>query len=440
VEHAALGSYVDWAKREYPGSRAALHHSVCFDLAVTSVWIPLLSGGCVELTDEQAGAAALAQRLEQGPGYGLLKMTPTHLQVVGELLHGKQLGGGVECLVVGGEALRGEHLEFWKQSFPKALVVNEYGPTETTVGCCVQSMDLAAVDEGRMPIGRPVPRVRLYVLDEAYRAVPVGVAGELYIAGDQVARGYLQRAGQTAERFLPEPFGERLGGRVYRSGDRVRWRFDGSLEYLGRLDEQVKIRGFRVEPGEVESVMSSYPGIREARVVVRQEGGGEPRLVGYVVGEVEPEELRAHVRRSLPEYMVPAAFVALERFPLTANGKLDHRALPAPLYETPADRYVAPRTILEKQIAEIWKEILAVSEIGIHDNFFDLGGNSLLVYRVYSRLRTFRSDLQVVHLFRFTTVEALAEYLSPDARPDTSSLMEGRSRAKLRKASRRLRA
>ncbi|HEX2079479.1 MAG TPA: amino acid adenylation domain-containing protein, partial [Longimicrobium sp.] len=283
--------------------------------------------------------------------------------------------------------------------------VNAYGPTETTV--CATSARCEA--DGRVPaIGRALENVRVYVLDAAGRPAPVGVPGELYVGGVGVARGYLGRPGLTAERFVPDPFGA-AGGRLYRTGDRVRWRPEGILEYLGRLDEQVKIRGFRIEPGEIEAVLSAHAEVREARVIVREDAPGEKQLVAYVVGGVEADEVREHLRRSLPEYMVPAAFVVLERLPLTPNGKLDRKALPAPELASAEERYVAPRTPVEEVLAGIWAEVLRLERVGVEESFFELGGHSLLATRVVSRVRAvFAVELPLRALFEGPTVAQLA--------------------------------
>ncbi len=283
---------------------------------------------------------------------------------------------------------------------------NAYGPTETTVSA---SSGRVAAEGGAPDIGRPLDNVRAAVLDGMGRPLPPGVPGELYVGGAGVARGYLGRPGMTAERFVPDPFGERPGARWYRTGDRVRMKPDGTLQYLGRLDEQVKVRGFRIEPGEVERVLLAHPGLRAARVIVREDEPGDKRLVAYVAGDADADALRAHLRGTLPEYMVPGAFVVLDALPLTPNGKLDVRALPAPEGRPAAARYVEPRTPLEAAVAEIWGEVLHVERVGAADRFFDLGGHSLLAGRIISRVReALGVELPLRTLFRGLTVAEFA--------------------------------
>src|SRR5205085_4881251 len=263
-------------------------------------------------------------------------------------------------------------------------------------------------------------------LDDQLSPVPVGVPGALYLAGAQVARGYLGRPGLTAERFVANPFGE-AGSRVYRAGDRARWRAEGVLEYLGRVDEQVKIRGFRIELGEVESSLLDHPEVADAVVVAREDEPGRKRLVAYLVPAAGAQlpttaDLRAFLAQTLPDYMVPSAFVVLEELPLSPNGKLDRKALPAPdPGSAHAGGYVAPRTDAEWALAGIWSEVLGVAQVGVEDNFFELGGDSILSIRVISRLRAaFRVELSPRTLFTTPTVAGLAAALAADARAGDS--------------------
>jgi acyl-coenzyme A synthetase/AMP-(fatty) acid ligase/acyl carrier protein len=300
---------------------------------------------------------------------------------------------------------------------------NVYGPTETTIWSMSQPVrgDSAG---GQVPIGRPVANTRVYVLDGAGEPVPMGVSGELYIGGAGVVRGYLERPEQTAERFVADPFGGEPGARLYRTGDLARWRADGAIEYLGRLDFQVKIRGFRIELGEIEARLAEHPGVRDV-VVMARAGTDEQRLVAYVVGSVDAEGLRAHLRRSLPEYMVPSAFVVLDALPLTPNGKLDRKSLPAPGNPADTERYVAPRTPVEELLAEIWAEVLRLERVGVHDNFFDLGGHSLLIMRLLAKVQaTFDLELSIRTVFSMPTLEAMAGEIERMVYEDIATLSE----------------
>jgi len=273
---------------------------------------------------------------------------------------------------------------------------------------------------GSATIGRPISNSQVYILDSGYRPVPIGVPGEIYIAGDGLARGYLYRPEATAERFVPDLFSRKAGSRMYRTGDLARYRPDGNIEFLGRLDHQVKIRGYRIELGEIEARLSEHPAVRDV-VVVAREDGGDKRLVGYWVSRnSEPEpDLREYLRSRLPDCMIPSVFMRLEVLPQTPNGKVDRKALPSP----EADRasgstYAAPRDDVERRLAELWSKLLGVKEVGIHDNFFALGGHSLLATRLTSRMReTFHVDVSVRSVFEASTLADLAEAVRTAAMP-----------------------
>jgi aspartate racemase len=270
-----------------------------------------------------------------------------------------------------------------------------------------------------VPIGRPIVNTQVYALDRYLHPVPVGVAGELYIGGDGLARGYLNQPGLTASRFVPDPFSREPGQRLYRTGDRVRYRPDGRIEFLGRSDDQVKIRGFRVEPGEIESALHQHPSVQDCVVLPRVERGGGKRLVAYVVPVIpDPQsltrELREFLKGKLPEYMMLSDFVWMERLPLNPNGKVDRRALPAPveLRAGLSDGIVAPRSPLERQLAQLWEEILDTRPIGIRDDFFDLGGHSMMAVRLVARIRKeIRQELPLAALFQCPTIELLVACL-----------------------------
>ncbi|MEN3304155.1 MAG: hypothetical protein V7603_357, partial [Micromonosporaceae bacterium] len=313
-----------------------------------------------------------------------MDVTPSYVQQLlpaGLLTDARHRPG---LLMLGGEALP-ESLWAQLAAAPDTAGHNFYGPTE----CTVDALSAPVTGAGRPNVGRPLRNLRAYVLDRRLRPTATGVPGELYLAGPSVARGYLRRPGLTADRFLANPFGA-PGSRMYRTGDRVRWTERGVLEYLGRVDDQVKIRGYRVEPGEIEAVLRRHPQVRDAAVLVRADGG-HPRLVAYVVPDgsaTAVADLRNWLRRSLPDYLVPTAWVPLERLPVTPSGKLDRRALPAPAVEPEREaRYVAPRTAVEHELARVWAEVLSISRVGVEDNFFSLGGDSILSIQVVSRAR-----------------------------------------------------
>jgi amino acid adenylation domain-containing protein len=407
ITHYALVNYLRWAIWAYPSLHqvALLHSPLSFDLTVTSLYGPLLAGGCIQVTDLTHTTPAPCT---------FLKATPSHLALLTAL---PETVGPTGELVLGGEQLLGDTLAHWRDHHPTTTVINEYGPTETTVGCMHYRIHPdTPLAPGPICIGQPSWNTHLYVLDTYLRPTPLGAPGELYIAGAGLARGYLHRPALTAQRFLACPFGT-PGQRMYRTGDLVRWRPDGNLEYLGRTDDQIKIRGFRIEPGEIESTLTSHPRVAHAAVIAREDQPGHQQLVAYLVSAsdqvIDTTELRAHAASMLPDYMVPAAFVMLDQLPLTPNGKLDRKALPAPETDpTVQDRYVAPRTDAEQILADIWAQVLGVDQVGIEDNFFELGGDSIRSIQLTSRARAvFDIALTPRDVLNARTVSALAELI-----------------------------
>ncbi|RKH54683.1 MupA/Atu3671 family FMN-dependent luciferase-like monooxygenase, partial [Corallococcus llansteffanensis] len=343
---------------------------------------------------------------------------------------------GLRRLMVGGEALPGALATALRQRLSDdAELLNMYGPTETTIWSSTHRVD-ADGGEGVVSIGTPLLRTQLYVLDARMAPVPVGVPGELYIGGAGVVRGYLFRPALTAERFLPDPFSQLPGARLYRTGDRARWLPNGTVEFLGRVDHQLKVRGFRIEAGEIEAALTAQPSVREAVVVAREDVPGDVRLVAYVVARtgmtVEGNALREAVGRRLPEYMVPSVVVELQVLPLTPNGKVDRKALPAPT-ATRATRaaYVAPEGQLEEQIAEVWRKVLRVEQVGVHDNFFDLGGHSLLMVQAHAQLKAvLGQDLPLLKLLEHPTISALARLARQEPAAAQASVDAAQDRAK----------
>ncbi|MFF3764543.1 amino acid adenylation domain-containing protein [Streptomyces sp. NPDC001922] len=402
-----------------PDDRLAAVTTIAFDIAALEMYLPLRSGAAVVLPDEETvrdPAALTALVAETGV---------THLQATPSLWQ--------ELLAARPDALRGLTALVGGEALPPALaaelaaacrsVTNMYGPTETAIWSTS-----SPVADAAPTIGRPIRNTRVYVLDAALSPVPVGVAGELYIAGDGVARGYWRRAGLTAERFVPCPFGP-AGSRMYRTGDLVRWSEAGELEFLGRVDHQVKIRGFRIELGEIEQALTDLPDVARAVVVVREDTPGDQRLTGYVVpapGQTpEPEALRTAVGERLPRFMVPGAVLVLEAFPLTPNGKLDRKALPAPAAAESEGRKAA-RTPQEELLCELFAEVLGVPAVGTDDDFFALGGHSLLAIRLISRIRSLHGgELKIRHLFESPTVAALARRLGGAAAAGAGLLPAG---------------
>jgi len=423
VTHGGLANYLHWARsayiREESQFGAPVHSPVGFDLTVTSLFCPLLAGQAVELIAEEEGVEGLSAAMRRHD-FSLVKLTPAHLDLLARSIPAEEAAGAGRALVIGGEALSGDSLAFWREHAPRTRLINEYGPTETVVGCCVHEVAAGEAPAGAVPIGRPIANTRLYALDAGGRPAPAGAPGELYVGGAGVARGYLGRPALTAERFVPDPFSGEAGGRLYRTGDVGRVRGDGVFEFLGRNDEQVKVRGFRVEPGEVEAVLKAHPSVGEAAVISHEDGPGERRLVAYVVmGAGGPGdapnvgELRRWVGEKLPDYMVPSIFVTLKQLPLTAHGKVDRRRLPAPDRSRPEleQEYVAPSTPVEQVLAAIWTEVLGIEQIGVHDSFFALGGDSIRSVRIVALARERGLDFSVQQLFQFQTIAEMAREL-----------------------------
>ena len=415
VSHGSLGWYVGAAAMAYGAvAGTVLHSSPAYDLTATSLWAPLAVGGRLRVIETEPGVEGLAEWLNRGEVYGFVKATPSHLQILSRLLH-EGAGARVGRLVLGGEELLGERLALWRRESPGTEIVNEYGPTEVTVACSISASPAGELDDGPVAIGGPLPAARLHVLDSRGDLVPQGVAGELSVGGVGVARGYLGQPGQTAGSFVPDPFAATPGLRLYRTGDRVWWSGAGELVFGGRFDDQLKVRGHRIEPHEVEAALAACPGVREGAVALHEVAPGDARLVAYVVSEpgatLDVAELRTRLRRILPEPMVPSIVVPLDSLPLRRSGKVDRRALPAPgdHRARATTEYVAPRTPTEEALVAMWCGLLHLERVGVEDNFFDLGGHSLVATRLLAQVRErFGVDLQLAEFFRDPTVTTLA--------------------------------
>jgi amino acid adenylation domain-containing protein len=401
----------------------SMFHSYGFDFSVWEMWGALLKGGRLVIVPYWVGRSPEAYyNLLSEQGVTILNQTPAAFR---QLIRHEQNVGRSQFLrlrrvIFGGEALELESLRPWYEMHgdEQPQLVNMYGITETTVHVTYRALQLADIGKGSV-VGRGLDDLQVYLLDEVLEPVPVGVAGEIYVAGGGLARGYLNRPELTAERFIPNPFSTQPGARLYRSGDIGRYLTDGGIEYLGRADQQVKVRGYRIELGEIESVLGQHISVREAVVVTREAKSGERSLTAYVVPdlgqEIQVSELRGYLKQKLPEYMMPASFVILDALPLTSHNKLDRRALPDPEPYHPAleSTFIQPQTEMEKTLCDIWQTALQIEGVGINDNFFDLGGHSLLVVQVqHSILQDLNITVPIVDLFLHPTISSLSKHLS----------------------------
>lgn len=430
VPHRAICNLVCWFAREFhisDADRFLNKTSLSFDVSVEEIFVPLTTGARVVLAKPggERDLDYLARFVEE-EAITCLDFPPALLQV---LLDSPRLGPwiSVRLVVCGGEAVSAELVKHFYDKF-SIRFVNVYGPTETTVQSTfaeqLQGKDL-------IPIGRPVANTQVYVLDERHALVPVGAVGELLIGGAGLARGYANRPELTAEKFVPNPFAQAPGERLYRTGDQVRWRPDGTLEFLGRIDHQVKLRGYRIELGEIESALESHPNVDQSEVLAREDQPGAKRLVAYVIKRTAAEspkasELAEYLKMRLPEYMVPAAFVELEKWPLSHNGKVDRKSLPQPDMDTSKREYVGPRNPIEQTLCQIWQEVLRQEPVGIHDDFFSLGGHSLLALQLVARIReSFKVEIPIRALFEAPTVGKMTKHIAGEnaQRPQLSPIM-----------------
>jgi amino acid adenylation domain-containing protein len=384
---------------------------LAFDASTFEIWGALLNGAALTLYSDPTVDIGKLKGLIERERISVIWLTAGLFHQVVE--EGLSTLASARLLLAGGDALSVAHVRQVVEQNSGCRMINGYGPTECTTFSSWYEVKELEMDARTVPIGRPLANGSCYVLDEIGNLAPVGVVGELYIGGAGVARGYVGRPELTAERFVPQPF-KGGGERLYRTGDLVRWGRSGNLEFVGRVDDQVKILGYRIEPGELETVLRDAPWVREAAAMVREEITGDKRLVGYVVwresvvGDIG--ELRSYLKQRLPDYMLPSALVVLERLPLTPNGKADRKMLPAPEGRPEGIAYVAARTPMEEMLTGIWAEALQVERIGVHDNFFRLGGNSLLAMRAIAQVRdVLKIEVPLRILFEGPTIAELAE-------------------------------
>ena len=409
VDHAPLVNFL-WSMKDRPGMKAGevlmAVTSVSFDIAGLELYLPLLVGATVCLASEEmlANPVLLADALES---YQVNRMqaTPATWQL---LLKTDWKGKKDLQALCGGEALPRKLADQLLDRVESLW--NMYGPTETTIWSSVGEIQ---PDEAPISIGQPIYNTQLYILDRHLQPVPRGVVGELHIGGEGLARGYVNLPELTREQFIQDPFADRPGARLYKTGDHARFLADGFIEVLGRMDEQVKLNGHRMELGEIASVMLEHPAVQEAVVILRQESYGAKRLMGYFVAHtpMEAEDLRAFVRRKLPAYMTPTFFIGLDALPLSPNGKIDRKGLPVPEDVRELEDYVAPQNEEEKILVEIWQNVLSVEQIGIHDNFFELGGASIQSLQIVGKANMYGFKLGVDHLFEYQTIQELAEFI-----------------------------
>jgi amino acid adenylation domain-containing protein len=417
VRHRNLVNYTAFIQRrlelteQAEGWTFATVSTLSADLGNTAIFPALASGGCVDVISEHVArdSARMARHCRLHP-IDVLKIVPSHLEALLESSEGPGVLPG-KYLILGGEALTMRLVRQIRDLGAECEIGNHYGPTETTVESVVfrigEEDGLEDTAES-VPIGRPIDNTQVYILDSGLQPVPLGVVGELYIAGEGVAEGYLNQPELTAERFIENPF--RPNGKMYRTGDLCRYQPNGNIVFLGRADDQVKIHGFRVETGEVEAILSRHACVKQAAVVAKPDGHGDTRLIAYVVGQ-SGSDIHDYLKAQLPEYMIPASIVWLPTLPLNGNGKLDRKSLAE--IENVAngpDTYVAPRTATERTIAAIWSEVLGNEQIGLGENFFEIGGHSLAGIQVISRMHNhFHVRLEVEAIFDFPTIEELSE-------------------------------
>jgi len=427
ITHRNLTHYVSWSAERYgiaEGEGSPIHGSIAFDATNGGLWAPLLVGKPVTMVPDGGELEQLVHHLAKPSPYSAVRFTPAHLEALPGLAPDDAVWD-MKRLIVGGEALYGDRLAYWRKAIPNAVLVNEYGPSETTVGCCIHECAMGEVPDGPIPIGSAIADMRLYVIEPGGVLAPVGVPGELLIGGLGVGRGYFANPALTAQRFLPDPFSDLAGERLYRSGDLVKRLADGALQFLGRVDHQVKLRGYRIELGDIEAVLTASELVREAAVILT-----EDQLVGFFVPS-HPQasaeaQLFANLAAELPDYMVPSALIRLDVMPLNTNGKVDRAALAAMDIKTTrlAGTYLPPETPVEQFLAQTFAELLDVVKVGREDHFFKLGGHSLLATQLVSRIRSaFEIELPLRAIFANPRLAGLADAIESQMGQDRGDIL-----------------
>ncbi|MCP5062018.1 MAG: amino acid adenylation domain-containing protein, partial [Ignavibacteriae bacterium] len=416
ITHGGLLNYLSWTHHAYPFNQengSLVHSTVSFDATVTSIFPSLLLGKKIVLMEETDELDEPTKVIDANEKFSIIKITPAHLELLSNLTDEKKANEIADAMIIGGENLTVKQTEYWQEHAPNTLLFNEYGPTEAVVGCVVY--EGSKYDgNGSVPIGKVIPNMKVYVLDANLSQVPNGVIGELYIGGVSLARGYLNKPNLTAEKFIPNPFADDRGERIYRTGDLVKILNDGNLIFIGRIDDQVKVRGYRIELGEIETKINQIDEILESVVDIKDFGENDKRILAYIIqGEkrIEVSVILNALRLELPEYMLPSSIIEIDEIPLTINGKVDRKKLQLPsedLRKRDAE-IVEPSTETEKAIHRIWAEVLKNQNISVYDNFFDLGGHSLLVTKLVVRIgKYFEITCPIKDVFEFPTIAQIS--------------------------------
>ncbi|MGG7175942.1 non-ribosomal peptide synthetase [Clostridium paraputrificum] len=412
IDNNALTNYILYAKNMYLSEEELympLYTSISFDLTITSIFTPLISGNKVVIYGEK-NIDTLMKKVFQSKGNAVIKVTPAHLSLLKEI---SNVNKDIKKFIVGGEELKEELARDVSDIFCNNIdIINEYGPTEATVGCIAHKFDYTKKYDKTVLIGRPINNFKIYIVDTKNDIVPIGVIGEICISGNGLARGYLNNDKLTEEKFLNNPY--KLGERMYKTGDLARWLPDGNIEYLGRIDDQVKVRGFRIELGEIDNAIRKIEGVRDVAIKVRKNSNDENEINAYIISNNESiiKKIMADLKLYLPKYMIPGKMMVIDNFPLTSNGKIDKKALPE-IKEISESIYNESINPLEQEILNLWKEMLDVKEIGIDDNFLEVGGHSLIATKmVYKINDIYEVDLSLVEFLTIgLTVRALSNLI-----------------------------